>query len=170
MANSLTTDSFLNAYSGFVGHRGPVRQIHSDQGNNFVGARSEIQQVLFKIDYKKFRKELLKRNCDWVEYNINVAHSSHMGGTWERQIRTVRDVLTALLSSYGLQLDGESLITFMTEAKVIVNYRPLTVDDLTSPECLQPLSPSHLSCPLLDPFSGKIYILRDGAVCNTWHG
>lgn len=118
--NSLTTDSFLNAYSRFVGHRGPVRQIHSDQGNNFVGARSEIQQVLFKMDYKKFRKELLKRNRDWVEYKINVAHSSHMGGTWERQIRTVRDVLTALLSSYGLQLDDESLITFMTEAKVIL--------------------------------------------------
>ena len=72
------------------------------------------------MGYKKFRKELLKRNCDWVECKINVAHSSHMGGTWERQIRTGRDVLTALLSSYGLQLDDESLITFMTEAKVIL--------------------------------------------------
>ena len=32
----------------------------------------------------------------------------------------------------------------MTEAEAIANCRPLTVDDLTSPECLQPLSPSQL--------------------------
>ena len=75
---------------------------------------------------------------------MNFPHSSHMGGAWERQIRTVRNVLTALLNSHGSQLDDESLATFRTEAEAIVNCRPLTVDDLTSPEFLQPLSPSQL--------------------------
>ena len=38
VANSLTADSFMNAYRRSVGRRGPVRQIRSDQGPNFVGA------------------------------------------------------------------------------------------------------------------------------------
>ena len=59
-------------------------------------------------------------------------------------MQTVRNVLTALLSNHGSQLDDESLATFMTDAEAIVNCRPPTVDDLTSPECLQPLSPSQL--------------------------
>lgn len=32
--NTLTTDSFLNAYHGFFGYRVPVRQLRSDQGLN----------------------------------------------------------------------------------------------------------------------------------------
>ena len=68
VANSLTTDSFMNAYRRFVGRRGPVRQIRSDQGTNFVGARSELQQALFEMDHEKLRTQLLKRNCVWVEY------------------------------------------------------------------------------------------------------
>ena len=56
----------------------------------------------------------------------------------------MRNVLTALFSNHGSQLGDESLVTFMTEAEAIANCRPLTVDDLTSPECLQPLSPSQL--------------------------
>ena len=144
VANLITTDSFMNAYRHFVGRRDPVRQIRSDQGTNFVDARNEIQQAHFEMDHEKLRTQLLKRNCDWVEYKVNFPHSSHMGGAWERQIRTVRNVLTALLNSHGSQLDDESLATFRTEAEAIVNCRPLTVDDLTSPEFLQPLSPSQL--------------------------
>ena len=47
VANSLTADSFINnAYRRFVGRQGPVRQIRSDQGTNFVGARNELHQSL----------------------------------------------------------------------------------------------------------------------------
>lgn len=134
----------MNAYRRFVGRRGPVRQMRSDQGTNFVGARNKLQQAHFEMDLEKLRTQLLKGNCDWVEYKMNFPHSSHMGGAWERQIRTVRNVLTALLSSHGSQLDDESLAICLTEAEAIINCRPLTVDDLTSPECLQLLSPSQL--------------------------
>ena len=79
----------MNAYRCFVSRRGLVRQIRSDQGTNFVGARNELQQALFEMDHDKLRTQLLKRNCDWVEYKMNFPHSSHMGGAWERQTRTV---------------------------------------------------------------------------------
>lgn len=49
-AVSLTTDSFLNAYRRFVGRRRPVRQLRSDQGSNFVGARNELALALTEVD------------------------------------------------------------------------------------------------------------------------
>ncbi|XP_068756175.1 uncharacterized protein [Montipora capricornis] len=98
VANSLTADSFINAYRHFVGRRGPDCQIRSDQGTTFVGAKNELQHALSERDNEKVRQELLKRNCDWVLYKMNVPHTSHMRGIWERQIRTVRSILAALLS------------------------------------------------------------------------
>ena len=35
-ANSLSTDSFINAYRRFVGRRGSVRQLRSERGTNFA--------------------------------------------------------------------------------------------------------------------------------------
>ena len=67
-----------------------------------------------------------------------------MGGVWERQIRTARNVLSILLDRCGSQLNDESLQTFMTEVEAVVNSRPLTVENLTSPDALEPLSPNHL--------------------------
>lgn len=144
VANFLTADSFINAYRRFVARRGPVSQIRSDQGTNFVGAKNELQQALAELDQDKIRQELLKRNCDYVIYKMNVPHASHMGGVWERQIRTARNAIEAILLRHGSQLDDESLRTFMTEAEAIVNCRPLAVNDLNSPDCLDPLTPNHL--------------------------
>lgn len=77
-------------------------------------------------------------------YKMNVPHASHMGGVWERQIRTARNAIEAILLRHGSQLDDESLRTFMTEAEAIINCCPLAVNDLNSPDCLDPLTPNHL--------------------------
>ena len=68
-----------------------------------------------------------------------------MQAIWEaRQIRTVRNILSALLSGHGLQVDDVSLHTFMIEVEAIVNCRLLAVNDVSSPEYLDPLTPSLL--------------------------
>lgn len=144
VADNLTTDSFLNAYRRFVGRRGPVRQLRSDQGTNFVGAMNELQQALSTLNHERIRQELLSTNCDSIDFKMNPPHASHMGGVWERQIRTVRNVLASLLHHHGTQLDGESLRTFMVEAEAIVNCRPLTVDTINTALTPQPLTPNHL--------------------------
>ena len=144
VASSLSTDSFLNAYRRFVGRRGPVQHLRSDQGTNFVGARNELQQELAMLEHDKIRQELVKRNCDWVDFKTNVPEASHMGGVWERQIRTVRNVLASLLTQHAAQLDDETLRTFMVEAENIVNCRPLTVDTINSSQLPEPLTPNHL--------------------------
>lgn len=144
VAHSLNTDSFINSYRRFIGRRGPVRQLRSDQGTNFVGARNELQCALQEMDTIKIQDRLLRDNCDFVNFKMNVPNASHMGGVWERQIRTVRSIMNALLDHHGTQLDDESLHTFMVEAEAIVNSRPLTVDNLNSFQCPEPLTPNHL--------------------------
>ena len=121
-----------------------MRQLRSDQGTNFVGARRELREALEEMNEDKVREELLKSKCDWISFKMNMPAASHMGGVWERQIRTVRAVLSSLLVSNGAQLDDESLRTLMCEAESIVNSRPLTVNQLTDPDSPEPLTPSHL--------------------------
>ena len=67
-----------------------------------------------------------------------------LGSVWERQIRTARNVLDALLLQDGKQLDEESLQTFMCETEAIVNSRPLAVCNISSPTDAEPLTPNHL--------------------------
>ena len=143
-ANSLDTASFINALRRFVCRRGPVRQLRSDQGSNFVGAKRELKEALKEFNDDQIKEELLKNNCDWITFEMNVPSASHMGGIWERQIRTVRSVLSAILEKNGTQLDDESLRTYLCECEAIINSRPLTVNNLSDPGSLEPLTPSHL--------------------------
>ncbi|PFX24881.1 hypothetical protein AWC38_SpisGene10528 [Stylophora pistillata] len=144
IANSLETDSFLNALRRFISRRGPICQLRSDQGTNFVGARKELTQALAEMDQEKLKTTLLEEQCDWFSFKMNVPAASHMGGAWERQIRSVCNVLSSLFQDNGKQLDDESLRTLMCEAEAIVNSRPLTVNQLADPDSPSPLTPNHL--------------------------
>ena len=65
-----------------------------------------------------------------------------MGGAWERQIRTIRRILSGLLLEFPERMDDETLRTLFCEVKAIVNSRPLTpVSD--SPDDLSPLTPNN---------------------------
>lgn len=142
--NSLETDSFINCLRRFISLRGPVRHLRSDRGTNFVGAENEMREAVNELDEDKIKEFLLKQGCDMVEFKMNVPAASHMGGVWERQIRSVRSVLVFLLQNHGNQLDDESLRTFLHEAAAIVNSRPLSVENVNDPLSLVPLSANHL--------------------------
>ena len=139
VAASLETDSFLNGLRRFVARRGQVQSISCDNGTNLVGAERELYKAVRESD-DKIRRLLLSSEIEW---RFNPPHASHMGGVWERQIRSVRSVLSNLLKQFGSQLDDESLHTLMCEAESIVNSRPLTALSDNADD-YQPLSPSQL--------------------------
>ena len=66
-----------------------------------------------------------------------------MGGLWERQIRSVRSILSALMWEYDHSLDDESLGSLLAEVECIINSRPLTVPS-SDPRDFDPLTPSQL--------------------------
>eukprot|EP00112_Aurelia_sp_Birch-Aquarium-sp1_P006390 Seg1706.9 transcript_id=Seg1706.9/GoldUCD/mRNA.D3Y31 product="hypothetical protein" protein_id=Seg1706.9/GoldUCD/D3Y31 len=116
----------------------------------------------FYSDYVKFMNDIISKgyakeveencdipgkqcqNTDWILWKRNVPAASHMGGVWERQIRSVRAILSSLLKNHGHALDDESLRTLLTESEAIVNLRPLTVETLSDPHSVRPLAPNHL--------------------------
>jgi len=117
-----------------------VRQLRSDNGTNFVGVRRELKEAVEEMDESRIKEELLKSQCDWIKFEMNVAAASHMGRVWERQIRTVRSILFLLLSNNATQLDDESLRTLKCEAEATVNSRPLTTNHLSDPDSPEPLT------------------------------
>ena len=127
-----------------MNRRGAVRQMRSDQGTMFIGARTELREALAEMDQTLVQEYLLRNGCDWIPFKLNVPHASHMGGVWERQIQTVRRVMEPLLKSVGGQLDDEALRTFLTEAEAIINSRPLTTQNLSDSGAPEPLTPNHI--------------------------
>ncbi|XP_049336713.1 uncharacterized protein LOC125802504 [Astyanax mexicanus] len=141
MLDDMSTDAFINSLRCFIAIRGAVRQIKSDQGSNFVGAKRELKESLNEVDPERIATFLAEKQCDFI---MNAPCSSHAGGVWERQIRTVRNVLRSTIALSSDKLNDASLRAFLYEAMAIVNSRPLTVDNLTDPDSLEPLTPNHL--------------------------
>ncbi len=141
---SMDTDSFINALRRFIARRGVVRSVRSDNGGNFVGADNELKKALSELDHDKIRGFLQTEGADWIEWERNPPVASHMGGVWERQIRSVRSILSSLMKTHGHILNDESFRTLIVEAEAIVNSRPLTVDSLSDPESPNPLSPTNI--------------------------
>ena len=141
VADSLETDSFINALRRFICRRGSVREIRCDRGTNFIGAEAELKKAIEEMDDQEIKAELLKESIDWIK---NPASGSNFGGVWERQIRSIRNVMNGLIREHGSRLDEDSLRTFLCEAEYTINNRPLTVKTLSDPHSAPPLSPSML--------------------------
>ena len=137
--DSLDTDAFINGFVRFSARRGQPDVVLSDNGTNLVGACNELRRSFAEIDRQKVIQAARRRDIDW---RFNPPNASHMGGMWERMIRTIRRVLCALLNP-NVRLSDEILCTIFCEAENLINSRPLTkvsqdVDDES------PLTPNHL--------------------------
>jgi hypothetical protein len=126
-----------------------VKAIRSDNGTNFVGAANELRHAVEKLNQSNIDDFLRQRAIQW---QFNPPAASHMGGVWERQIRSVRKILNSLMKEQSV--DDEGLTTLMCLVEAIINSRPLTTtsDDHRD---LEPLTPNHL------------LLLRAGATVST---
>ena len=64
VADSLQTDSFINALRRFTCRWGSVREIRCDRGTNFTGTEAELKKALEEMDDQDIKAELLKENID----------------------------------------------------------------------------------------------------------
>lgn len=138
--HSLTTDSFIQAFTRFRCRRGNIKVIISDNGTNFVGAKRELRLEIDKWNKKHLEKWLQQEQITW---KFNPPSASHFGGVWEREIRSIRQVLGALLREQPIKMDDELLNTLFHQVENILNSRPLTEISNDSND-LVPLTPNHL--------------------------
>ena len=127
IANSLTADSFINALRRFTTRRGKPNCIFSDNGTHFVGAARILRKSLEELNKSRIDRYCCQQNIKWV---FMLPSASHMGGAWERMIRSIRKILNALIGSQTLndeELNSRPLVPVMYDDK---GQEPLTPNRL----------------------------------------
>ena len=101
LLEDLSANSFINALRRFMARRAPVKKLYCDNGTHFVGAKNELS------------KWATSQSIGW---SFNPPSASHMGGVWERMIRTVRKVLLAIMPTHALMTDDSFGLCFVKQS------------------------------------------------------
>ncbi|XP_039431214.1 uncharacterized protein LOC120414198 [Culex pipiens pallens] len=162
---NLSTESFKKAVRRFIARRGAPQEIYSDRGTNFQGASSELTKEISLSINKELASTFTDAHTQW---RFNPPAAPHMGGSWERMVRSVKAALGAI--PLERKLDEESMVTMLTEAEHMVNSRPLTFIPLEGAD-QESLTPNHF---LLMSSSGVQQPVKDpmcegAALRNSWN-
>ncbi|XP_053686937.1 uncharacterized protein LOC128736478 [Sabethes cyaneus] len=161
IAFSLSTESCICCFRRFVGRRGAPLEVYSDNGTNFIGA----EKVLMQQINLGLAETFTNANTKW---HFNPPLAPHMGGAWERLVRSTKTAIESIET--GRKLTDEGLSTLLVEAESIVNSRPLTYLPLDTAE-QEALTPNHfifgssngIKQPAVSPVNPQ------AAVLNSWN-
>ena len=91
---SLTKEDCIFALNRFIARRGMPSKILSDNGTNFLGARSDLIKIeaLLNKDDKNHSiiSFVTEKNCEWITIP---PRAPHFGGLWEAAVKSISDVL-----------------------------------------------------------------------------
>lgn len=146
---SMDTDSFLMSLRRFISRRGKPYELLSDQGTNFKGGSSELQEA-FRSLAPDLQSQLASQQ---IHFRFNPPSAPHFGGSWEREIRSIKAALHTILGSQTVT--EEALTTIFTEVESIINSKPLgyTSSDVADPD---PITPNMLLMGRLDPCTPQV--------------
>ena len=133
----LETDTFINGLERFRNRRGSPGEILSDCGSNFKGADMELKQCLADLNQTDIGRYAAREGITW---KFNPPKAPHMGGSWERLVKSVKIALKHILKDRILT--DFQLLTIFTEVEAILNSRPLTPTS-DHIEDLEALTPNH---------------------------
>lgn len=141
LVSDLSTDRFLQALRRFTARRGKCKDLYSDNGTNFVGARNKLNEM-FELVNKKEYKEKVSKYCldEGMQWHFNPPSAPHFGGLWEAAVRSAKNHLLKVVGE--TPLSPEDFTTLLVQVEGCLNSRPLTPmsDD---PDDLEPLTPAH---------------------------
>ncbi|XP_058456530.1 uncharacterized protein LOC131433906 [Malaya genurostris] len=137
IVHSLSTESCVMAIRRFVARRGAPATLYSDNGTNFTGAARVLAKQIRGIN-EECADIFTNANTSW---KFNPPMAPHMGGPWERMVRSIKTAMTSI-ADHPHHPSDEVLETIALEAEAIVNSRPLTYLPIDSCE-QEALTPNH---------------------------
>ena len=138
VVESSDTDDFINSVRRFVNRRGSPSHMYSDCGTNFKGATTELREMIENLDKTKINTFATSHEIVW---HFNPPAAPHMGGVWERLVKSVKQVLHATMQDRVLT--DPQFATTLTEVESILNNRPLTHAS-SDVHDLEALTPNHI--------------------------
>ncbi|XP_075163344.1 uncharacterized protein LOC142235979 [Haematobia irritans] len=133
IAHSLDNSSCIMCIRNFMARRGMPKEIYTDNGTNF---KSASKVLATEINYNMMSKSL-----DGIRWVFNPPAAPHMGGAWERLVRSVKTALYQICPQ--MTFTDETLKNAFAEVEFMVNSRPLTFVSLES-SVDEALTPNHL--------------------------
>lgn len=124
VVTDLSTPAFIASYRRFISRRGLVKNLHSDCGSNFVGAKSTITRSMADVEsqwHEEIAKELSAFQTTW---NFNPPGSPHFGGLWEAGVKSVKYHLKRIVGKTRLTYD--EFETVLVQIEACLNSRPLS--------------------------------------------
>lgn len=146
---NMDTDSFLMGLRRFIARRGKPFELLSDQGTNFKGGSSELKDAFSSLS-PALQSQLASQQ---IHFRFNPPYAPHFGGSWEREIRSIKSALHTTLGSQSVT--EEVLRTILIEVESIVNSKPLgyTSSDVADPD---PITPNMLLMGRPDPCTPQV--------------
>ncbi|KAK0155196.1 hypothetical protein N1851_002467 [Merluccius polli] len=115
----MNTDSFLMALRRFIARRGKPFELLSDRGTNFIGGTGELEEA-YQALTPDLHAILAKQK---ISFKFNPPHTPHFGGTWEREIRSIK---IALENTIGAQSVPEEVLRMVfIEIEGVLNTKSL---------------------------------------------
>ena len=151
LAHTLNASSTLMAIKRLASRIGFPREMYSDNGTNFIRANKDLKEAIAGIDYEK---QLRFAEANKFQWHFNPPDAPHMGGAWERLIRSVKIALNNALKEQVPT--GEVLLTLLVEIEHMVNSRPLTHVSV-DPRDEEALTPNHF---LIGSSSGHLHLAK----------
>lgn len=129
-------DAFIMAFRMFMARRGQPNEMFSDNGTNFVKAERILREDIQERN-KKLEPEMAMKKIVW---HFNPPDASHMGGAWERLVKSVK--LAYYASMPTRSISDPLFRAMMAEIENMINSRPLTYIPV-SDENEEILTPNH---------------------------
>lgn len=148
--SDLSSEAFLAAFNRFISRRGLPSDVYSDNGTNFVGAASNIQELyqFLQRHNSVIRDQLSSQLITW---HFNPPYAPNFGGLWEAAVKSAKHHLHRVMHNRSLTF--EEFSTLLTRIEAVMNSRPLFEPSPDPNESHLTLTPGHflIGTSLLQP-------------------
>ncbi len=136
---TLDTQEFLAAFRRFSNRRGTPFAVYSDNGSNFIGAKTELQAIqrMLRISSESISHLATNKELQW--HHIP-PRSPHHGGLWEAGVREMKRLMK-IIAPHPLRYDEFQDVLISVEASL--NSRPLVALGSTEVDTDIALTPGH---------------------------